>query len=203
MTLLESIHLPPVTRYLLSREQYHRMIESGILPESSAYKLLHGMIAVKDRADAEDDSMSGGKKHRKAVIKLGTLDPKFRKRGCFIQLQQPIALSKHSEPEPDGSVVLGDDDEYDDHPRPKDITCVIEAADHSLDQDRTTKLELYASAKIAMYVVLNLVDRIAEVHTHPQRGGYRYKVTLTERDVLSLPCAKGKTLDVVVASVMP
>lgn len=203
MTLLDPAISPAITRYPLSRQQYHRMIDTQILPESGCYELLDGIIAVKDRAGAEDDLMSVGKKHRNAVIKLGKLDPELRKRDCFIQLQQPIALSNHSEPEPDASIVLGDDDDYDDHPGPKDVTCLIEVADRSLDQDRTTKLALYATAKIGMYVVLNLPERVAEVYTQPVKMRYRSSVTLRESDRLTIPCGKGHSLDVIVASLLP
>jgi Uma2 family endonuclease len=203
MSLFAPISLRPAARYMLSRAQYRRMIEEGILQDGGAFELLDGQIVNKDRADAEGEPMSVGKRHRKSVIKLGKLDPEVRKRGCFVQLQQPIALGEHSEPEPDATIVFGDDDDYDDHPRAKDVTCVIEAADHSLEHDRTAKLELYAAARIPVYVILNLADRIAEVYSQPSRGRYRATLRLDADDSLSLPCAKGKKLDVRVADLMP
>jgi hypothetical protein len=43
-------------------------------------------------------------------------------------------------------------------------------ADSTLHRDQTTKLELYAGAKVAVYWIVNLVDRRVEVYTQP-RGG--------------------------------
>jgi hypothetical protein len=43
-------------------------------------------------------------------------------------------------------------------------------SDSSLPEDQTTKLEMYAAAKVAVYWVVNLVDRRVEVYTQPKGG---------------------------------
>ncbi len=48
--------------------------------------------------------------------------------------------------------------------------CLSRWPTRASDEDRTTKLELYAGAKIAVYWIVNLVDRRVEVYTQP-RGG--------------------------------
>jgi hypothetical protein len=40
-----------IARYLpISVDQYHRVIDSGILPEDSSVELLHGLLVRKDRS---------------------------------------------------------------------------------------------------------------------------------------------------------
>jgi Uma2 family endonuclease len=96
--------------------------------------------------------------------------PLFIGTGWVIGVQQPITIGG-SEPEPDFYAASGPADRYDDRqPGAKDVALVIEAADTSLGFDQTTKLEMYAAAKIAVYWIVNLKDRRVEVYTQP-RGG--------------------------------
>jgi hypothetical protein len=54
------------------------------------------------------------------------------------------------------------------------VLCVIEVSDSSLPRDRGYKLGLYANAGIAMYVIVNLLDRKLEVYRSPVVGEGRY-----------------------------
>ena len=74
-------------------------------------------------------------------------------------------------PEPDVVLATGRDADYKTrNPKPSECIVVAEVADSSLREDQTTKLELYAGAKVAVYWIVNLVDRRVEVYTQP-RGG--------------------------------
>lgn len=44
---------------------------------------------------------------------------------------------------------------------------MIEVADTTLATDRGWKRRLYAEARIAVYWIVNIVDRVVEVHTDP------------------------------------
>jgi Uma2 family endonuclease len=73
-----------------------------------------------------------------------------------------------SEPEPDVAVVRGSDDDYSDHhPGPEDVPLLVEVADTSLRRDRGFKKAIYAKARIAVYWIVNLIDRRVEVYTQP------------------------------------
>ena len=88
--------------------------------------------------------------------------------------EDPIRIPGHSEPEPDVAVVRGDSRDYKDrHPEPSEIPLVVEVADSSLEFDRTTKQAIYASAKIPVYWIVNLIDRCLEVYSEPKGGRYR------------------------------
>ena len=73
------------------------------------------------------------------------------------------------EPEPDLAVVAREDHGQE---HPTKAFLVIEVADASLQQDRRTKAEMYAAASIPDYWVVNLVDRLVEVHRDIVRGSY-------------------------------
>lgn len=190
----------------LTVEQYHQMLATGILVGGDPYELLDGHIFHKDRSAAGEDPMSVGHEHTWVVQKLNRLNPKLEKLGCHMRTQVPVTLPPYDEPEPDGSVAFGTEDDYvGRHPGAADVTCVIEVADSSLRRDRTTKLRIYANSGIAQYVIINLPDRIIEVYTHPRKGRGRYgpAVTLGPADTLALPTAKGKTLAVRVRDLLP
>lgn len=44
---------------------------------------------------------------------------------------------------------------------------VVEVADSTLEYDRTIKKQIYAHARIPVYWIVNLVDRLIEVYTDP------------------------------------
>ena len=86
-------------------EQYHRAVQTGLVPEDASVELLDGFIVRKDRSAAGEDAMTIGDRHRIAVLRLAHAARLFEPHGCFLQTQQPIALPPINEPEPDGAVV--------------------------------------------------------------------------------------------------
>lgn len=158
-------------------EQYHRMIETGLLMEGAPIELIDGILVRKDRRDsAEDSIMTVGPGHggvcQRIALLLNSLVMPF---GHHARCQQPIHLPPSHEPEPDASVVRGNLWAYDqDHPGAGDLFLVVEVADSSLSHDRGTKLRVYATAGIGQYWIVNLNDRCVEVHTQPdvEAAGY-------------------------------
>jgi Uma2 family endonuclease len=160
----------------LTVEQYHRMIEAGILEEGAPIELLDGFLVRKDRAKAGEDSMTVNDEHIWAVENLRRVLRDVESRGYYIRLQQPVVLPPDGEPEPDGAIVRGNMDDYRRRkPVAADISCVIEVADSSLSKDRGTKQRIYADAGIGQYVIINLVDKVVEVYERPLSGAGRYE----------------------------
>ena len=89
-------------------------------------------------------------------------------KGWFIQTQSPIILDDRSEPEPDVCVIHGSPRDYlDAHPtRP---SLVIEVTLSGLSIARGRKAAAYARGGLADYWIVNLVDRVLEVHREPAR----------------------------------
>jgi Uma2 family endonuclease len=190
-------------------DQYHRMIEDGVLPEGEPYELLDGYLIRKDRSAAGEDPMTVGPEHSVGISNLNDLNPKLRRLGCHMRIQSPVTLPPWNEPEPDAAIVLGDQRGYTGrHPGAADVTCVIEVADSSLRRDRTIKLGIYAGSGIPCYIIVNLPDRAVEVYTQPfngkgRIGRYGRSVTLTGRQIVELPAAGGKRLSVAARRLLP
>lgn len=144
-------------------EEYHRMGEAGILAPGERVELIRGVIR----------QMSP--KRRKHVV-AGTkafrgLDKALEGRAT-VYLEAPLGLEDlDSEPEPDIVVCSNPDVESYGTTETKPLL-VIELADSSLRYDMTEKAALYADAQIPEYWVVNLVDRMLEVHRRPQNGAY-------------------------------
>ncbi len=187
-------------------DQYHRMIETGILSEGTPYELIHGLIVRKDRSAVGEDRMTVGREHVWCVKTLGRLDKKLERLGCHMQLQSPVIMSEQDEPEPDGAILRGDIDDYKlRKPAAKDTLCIIEVAESSLPYDRTEKLTLYANSEVAQYIIINLPDRQIEVHTNPQpgKGHYGSAVTLRLADKVRFMVPGNRTLEATVKSLLP
>lgn len=67
-------------------------------------------------------------------------------------------------------------------PQTADVFLIIEVADSSLSYDRGDKAAIYAQAGIADYWIVNLRDRVVEVHRDPEPGGYRTIAVYRDHD---------------------
>lgn len=145
-----------------SVSEYHRMIEAGILDEDDAVELLDGYIVLKmPRNPPHDTSLQRVRKRVEALLPSG-LDVRIQ---CAVTLPE-------SEPEPDVTVVQGDELTYATrHPGPGEIELVVEVADSTLQRDRNDKGRIYARAGIPIFWIVNLVDRQLEVNTTPSATG--------------------------------
>jgi Uma2 family endonuclease len=159
---------------LLTVEQYHRMAAAGILEEGAPIELLDGLLVRKIRGEGT----TVNPRHAFVVNLLSKdLMQALEDRKCHYRAPGPVTLPPHDEPEPDGAIARGTIEDYPDHhPGADDVSCVIEVADSSLQRDRTTKQRIYSSSGIPQYLILNLVDRQAEVHEDPDPQAERYRM---------------------------
>ncbi len=189
----------------LTVEQYHRMIDEGILPEDSGIELLDGMLVPKDRGDAGADPMVVGEEHAYAVNQLASLLVRLDRGRMHIQTQQPVAIpDAGGEPEPDAAIVLRPVTEPG-KPGAADVSCVIEVAGSSLERDRTTKLRHYARGNIPQYLIVNLAERTVEEHLRPDvsTGTYARAVIHAPGDSLKLHLDGDERLIVRVGDLLP
>ncbi len=155
-----------------TRAEYDRLIELGVFHPGEAVELIGGELLVSEPQ---------GSAHYTAI---GLVEDALRAAlgpGWLVRSQGPIALDCDSEPEPDVAVIRGARRDYGrEHPtRP---VLVVEVADSSLALDRQHKGSLYARAGVIDYWILNLVDRVLEVHRRPIPDpatpfGWRYAST--------------------------
>jgi Uma2 family endonuclease len=151
--------LPPVPVRRFTVDEYHQMIQAGILGEDDAVELLEGWIVPKMGRNPPHDTMI-------SVI-MTDVFPSRLPKGWFCRGQSAVTTTA-SEPEPDIAVIRGRARDYfGRHPGPADMALVIEVSDSSLSRDRSLKGRIYAAAKVPVYWIINLVDNLVEVYTDP------------------------------------
>ncbi len=159
--------------------EYHRMIETRILNPDERVELIDGQII----------SMSAKNPPHAATNLCATDYLRNLLTGLALIriIQDPIALSVNSEPEPDIAVVQIDYRFYQDfHPAPANIFLLIEIADTTLETDRKRKAPAYARAGIADYWILDVNTRQVYVFREPREGNYQLETVFNEDDVLSM-----------------
>ncbi len=200
--LLEDVEDHPAEVVPLTVEQYHRMLETGILAEGEPIELLDGLLVPKDRGEA----MTINPLHSLVVSLLLELAQELEPFGCHLKTQSPITIEPEHEPEPDGLIVRGSPRDYlDRHPGPADVSCLVEVSSSSLERDRTTKQRIFAQAGVGQYVILNLDARQVEVYEDPRaaEGRYRSVRILRKGDSVSVQVPDGDELDVAVDRLLP
>ncbi len=158
-------------------EEYHRMIEAGILTPSDRVELIEGNIV----------SMAA-KNPPHAATNLCAADylKQLLAGLALVRIQDPIQLSQYSEPEPDIAIVALNARKYiDHHPTPAEVLLLIEVADTSLQDDRMIKAPLYAKAGILEYWILDVNTRQVYVFRDPQDDGYTQEIILNEENLLT------------------
>lgn len=154
----ESLEIPTEPIWRLTVDQYHQMIRLGILTEDDQVELLEGWLVTK---------MGKNPPHRIANRRLRRAIESRLPQGWYLESQEPLT-AEESEPEPDAYVARGESEEYPTgHPRPEDIVLVIEVSDTTLARDRTIKKRIYARGGVAIYWIINLIERQIEVYSNP------------------------------------
>ncbi|RUS95584.1 hypothetical protein DSM106972_089400 [Dulcicalothrix desertica PCC 7102] len=151
-------------------DEYHRMIESGIL-DNRRVELLRGEI-VEVAPEGEPHAYFSSEAGEYLTLLLGEL--------ATVRPAKPITLPDGSEPEPDISIVQRLGRQYlQHHPYPENIFWLIEYSNTSLEKDLEIKTEIYAEAGIGEYWVVNLRTKELIVFRNSQNKKYTSKFTLT------------------------
>ncbi|MBO9325378.1 MAG: Uma2 family endonuclease [Roseiflexus sp.] len=139
--------IPGAPVWRLSLEQYHRMIQTGILTDDDPVEFLEGLLVTKMP-----------KNPPRSLTTYLTRDALARvvPAQWYVDAQEPFTTAD-SEPEPD---VLR-------HLQAQDVALVVEVADATLQRDRTLKKRMYARAMIPVYWIINLAERMIEWYTRP------------------------------------
>lgn len=142
----------------LSRREFEQLGRLGAFDEERV-ELIHGMVVRMPPVDPSHD----GPIDRLTELFVQRLTPRAR-----VRVQSAFAASDSSEPLPDLAVVPRR--EYDDE-HPAEAYLVVEVARTSLKRDRA-KADLYAAAGVPECWIVNVVDRVVEVHTDVISGAY-------------------------------
>jgi Uma2 family endonuclease len=161
----------------LTVQDYHRMVESGILAADERVELIDGQlfkIAAKGTA------------HSAAATRIErTLSQRLGDR-VLLRFQAPIQLNDLSEPEPDVAIVKLNPLDYEDHhPTPAEIFWLIEVADTTLKRDRELKAPAYGRSQLQEYWILDLQERHLFVFQEPIATGYTSEQVLSEQEAIA------------------
>jgi Uma2 family endonuclease len=163
-----------ITTHKWSVEEYHLMIESGLLTGKSV-ELLNGEI-VEMSPERKEHSYTNDDVAELLREKLPGL--------AKIRESHPITLDNY-EPEPDIAIVRLPKTIYaQHHPYPQDIYWLIEVSNAALSKDLMEKNAIYARNGIVEYWVIDLVNKKVIVHTDPEGNNYA-KVTEYSKGAIS------------------
>lgn len=191
---------PPKTpqRRRWTRREFERFIDLGVFGPEERLELVDGEIVTR---------MTQNEPHATATTLTGESLRLIFGAGRHIRVQMPLALGESDRPEPDLAVVTGGPRDYL-AGHPTTALLVVEVSDTTLAYDRAVKAGQYARAGIAELWIVNLRDRVLEVHRHPapmadQPLGHNYRsVTRHTEDEQVAPLAAPNT-PVRVADLLP
>jgi Uma2 family endonuclease len=167
----------PTKAKLWTVDDYHRMVEAGILTEGDRVELLEGQIIQMNPQLPPHAAIT-----QRAFRYLDRLLESV----AYVRMQLPVTLRPKSEPEPDIAVVRIDPNEYGDHhPAPDEIFLIIEVADSTLLGDRQQKAPIYAKAGIPDYWILDVNTRQVYVFREPTQEGYQQETVLAAYTLLA------------------
>lgn len=157
--------------FRFTREQYHEMGARGFF-DGKRVELIFGEVIEMSPINWP---------HVVACRKTAELLERVFAGTAWVGRADPINLA-HSDPQPDVAVFPGRFEDYVAHPTT--ALLIVEVADTTLSFDLTTKAELYATAGIADYWVLDVANRQLHVFRDPQPlhtalGGVAYQTHLT------------------------
>ncbi|MGK7940305.1 MAG: Uma2 family endonuclease [Crocosphaera sp.] len=145
-----------------SVEDYHKMIEAGILSDRPVELISGEILQMSPEGPFHDYLNISIVEYLRSL--LGTQ--------AVISEGHPITLAD-SEPEPDIAIVRSPYTLYlNHHPYPEDIYWLIEIADTSLSKDLGIKKTIYANANIREYWVIDVNAKILKVFQKPREDNY-------------------------------
>jgi len=155
----------PPTLYRLSIAQYEAMVASGVFTKRDRLHLINGFLVAR---------MTEYPPHAAACDGVRLAIEALLPAGWYIRSDKPLKIPNSiSVPEPDAVVARGTWRDYERrHPEPAQVPVVIEVSSSSLHEDRQMAL-VYGKGGVAVYWIVNLIDRQVEVHTDPGPDGYR------------------------------
>jgi len=169
----------------LTREQYYELGRRGVF-DGKRVELIYGEVVEMSPI---------GWPHRICTGKVADALRQAFPGAFFVDVQQPLPVpggKPGSEPQPDVAVYTGNREDYTDHP--PIAALVVEVADSTLSYDLTTKAEMYATANVPDYWVLDVENRQLHVFRDPQplplpkdlaTTAYHTRLTLAPTDRVS------------------
>jgi hypothetical protein len=149
--------------YRVTVRQFKRMIDARVFPGRGRIELLGGRLVER---------MTKNDPHTFANSQLGDDLRRMLPDDLVVRQEGSADLGRYSRPEPDLVIVRGPHERYRaGAPQPEDILLVIEVADSTYKKDRGPMWQLYASAGLPCYWIVNIPKRVIEVYESPSGRG--------------------------------
>ena len=169
-------------------EDFHRMADTGVLAPDARVELLEGEII---------DMEPIGPFHGGATKRLNGLFATVSRGRWLVSVQDPLRLDRYSEPQPDIMLLRPDPDDYmGRHPTPADVFLLVEVAESSLDHDRAKKLPAYGKAGVPEVWIVDLQEKVVEIHRGPHFLGYEKRTLLRVGDAASPEAFPDVSIDI-------
>ena len=165
------------TYYRFTRDEYHRMAQTGILPPDARVELINGEILEMSPI---------GRRHKGCVDRVSKFFNKNLDDDTIVRTQSSIVLGDGQEPEPDIAILRFRADFYTESDEtPADVLLIIEVADTSEGYDRRTKAPLYARYGIPELWIADVNRDRLTVYRDPTPDGYASTQVLSRGESVS------------------
>jgi Uma2 family endonuclease len=166
----------PATRRF-TVDEYYRMAATGVLGPDERVELIDGEVY---------EMAPIGSRHAACVAALIRMFAPAIGDRALAWVQNPVRLDDFTEPEPDFSLLRPRPDGYSrSHPGPGDVLLLVEVADPSVMFDRNVKLPRYADVGVVEVWIVDLVERVVEIHRDPGAEGYAARSVARQGDTIS------------------
>lgn len=170
-----------IHRKLFTTGDYHRMAEADVFAAGDRVELIEGEVVEMSPI---------GLAHAYCVRRLNNVLAQRVGRHALVDVQNPLRLGDHSEPQPDLMLLRPRADEYERAlPEAGDVLLVIEVSDRTVAFDREVKLPLYARHGLPEVWLVDLVSSTVEVHRDPAGQTYRERRIAMRGERLSVALA--------------
>lgn len=177
--------LPPIPVRRFSVDEYHRIIQAGVLQHDERVELIHGWITP-----VWPDGPTGSS----VIRRLDRLLQRSIRDAAVVSVGQPIT-TLDSQFAPAVAVCRGPESRYfSTHPEPDDISFVVDVVDSGLMSNLAERISVYARYRIGCCWVVHIENRQVEVYTQPTgktRGRYQQQANYGVRE--SVPVLIGDT----------
>ena len=170
-------------------EQYHWLIDAGILTSEDRVELIGGEI--KHIVPTGDD-------HGDSIEHTGAWLAARAAEDYTVRCQVTLRLEGDFSPDPDFTLLRYREGGYNRSRRPsaEDVLLIIEIADSSLELDLGRKALAYARAGVLELWVVDLPHRQIHVLIQPSADGYRARTAAGERESVTALLIPGLTMPV-------
>jgi Uma2 family endonuclease len=154
-----------ISRRRFTVDDYHRMVDAGILCENDRVELIDGEVVAMTPVGPRHNACVD-RANKAFLIAVGDT--------AIIRTQGSVRLNDFTEPEPDIVLLRPRADFYGSaHPGPPDILLIVEIAESSLSYDVSVKARLYAETGVSEYWLADLGNGVLRCYADPAHDGYR------------------------------